>query len=118
MSWEGGLSLGEIMEELKKHDAEKVLNIGLYNPASYRGYYECLMFTPKDGSTVGESLATCECANGITFMGYKGGEFTMTADTECFFAEYSYTGIPITKLVLHGILNNLYTYEEFMQLMY
>ena len=118
MNWEGGMSLGEIIQELKKHDKSKHLNIGLYKPGSYRGYYECLMFEPKHNSTVGESLKSCQEANGKTYTGYKGGEYIMTTDTECYFAEYGATGVAITKPILHGILNNFYEFDDFIIMFY
>lgn len=50
--------------------------------ASYRGYYNHLAI--GDGTaprTVGELLAQCRGAIGRTYCGYKGGSYTMHADT-------------------------------------
>ncbi len=114
MHWEGGMSLGEIIDELKVRDYGAVLQVGFGEPDSYRGYYECLMFKPKQDVKIGDMLGDCQKANGATYEGYKGGEYTMDLDTECYIAEYGNTGLAITKPLLHGILNNLYTFDEFM----
>lgn len=48
---------------------------------SWRGVYAQLSLDTGDPLTVGELLAKAEAANGGTFTGYKGGDFTMGLGT-------------------------------------
>ena len=60
------------------------------DPHSYRGYYSDLAFElVETKTTVKEFLALCinECID-ATFEGYKGGDFTMGADTPLWLSEY------------------------------
>jgi len=81
------LTLGKAIEVIK--DADKTLPVmfdcnnsypGM--PHSYRGFYSDLAF---EWSTVGITaeffLANLTTALGKTYVGYKGGDFTMTDDT-------------------------------------
>ncbi len=117
MAWENGLTLGQIIETLELQEDEK-LKVGFSKPNSYRGYYECLMFEPRQDITIGEMLSACREANGKVYTGYKGGEFEMGLDTECFMAEWGYGGVPITRILLYSLLKNHYEFEEFMSMLY
>lgn len=56
---------------------------------SYRGYYSDLAFETGSGSiTVADFLDECRAALGNVFMGYKGGDFTMTTATPLWSASY------------------------------
>ena len=60
--------------------------------ASYRGYYDRLMLdTDPDPLTAGELLERARKADGATYEGYKGGEYTMSRDTLVHVAEYGCT---------------------------
>lgn len=85
------MNLGELICELKKHDAKKVVAIGFGKPNSYRGYYEDIAFEPAENVTIGSMLKFAKMANGKTFCGYKGGEYKMGEYTECWIAEYGTT---------------------------
>jgi hypothetical protein len=80
------VTLGDLIKELEKHDPEKVVPVGFHHPYSYRGYYELLAFEPKENTTVGEMLQTAKSALGATFIGWKGGEFTIDEHTVCYIA--------------------------------
>jgi len=118
MGYEGGMTLGEIIVELEACDEEFVLNVGFSAPHSYRGYYECLGFEPYVDVTVGDVLKACREAHGATYEGYKGGNFTMGDETECYIAEYGRTGFAITKPILHGLLHNSYFFNQFYNWLY
>jgi hypothetical protein len=57
---------------------------------SYRGYYDHLAISiEKDcNTTVGTLLAACREALGKTYQGYKGGQYTMDADTPVWVANW------------------------------
>jgi hypothetical protein len=80
-----------------------------FDPGSYRGYYADLAFDSKDSSvSAGELLAEAQGAIGKTFTGYKGGDFTMDADTPLWRANYGHCGraiigmsVEADKIILH-----------------
>ena len=89
------LTLGEIIKKLDDIDGNKnvivdidgFLSVG--EPASYRGYYSDLAFEPSDEEiTVKDFLKLCKDSNGISFEGYKGGDFKMEDDTPLWISEY------------------------------
>jgi len=80
------LTLGGIIAALEAEDPARILPYGFNEPHSYRGHYEELAFEPAENITVGEMLAACRSALGATFQGWKGGDYTMDADTECWIA--------------------------------
>lgn len=47
-----------------------------------------MAFKPKENVTFGEMLVHAKSAQGATFTGYKGGEYTMHEYTDCWIAEY------------------------------
>lgn len=80
--------------------------------ASYRGYYENLTLVPGDEpATVKDLLMKAEAANGATFQGWKGGDYTMALDTPVWADDYGNAyghGIGMvtasdTEVVLHII---------------
>jgi hypothetical protein len=82
------MTLGEIIQELKKHNPSLIVPKGWAKGRSFRGYYEDLAFEPKDNATIGEMLKDAEDALGKTFDGYKGGEYEMGEFTDCWICEY------------------------------
>lgn len=76
-------------------------------PVSYRGYYSDLSFPPShDPITVTDLLVNARDALGATFEGYKGGDFTMTAETPLWAADYDIaSGVAI--MGAHVIGDNL-----------
>jgi hypothetical protein len=85
------VSLGELITALGKVDPEAEINFG--NPHSYRGYYADLALEPLD-----KPITVCLLIQDLNHVldreltGYKGGEFTMSADTPVWVAHYGCTG--------------------------
>lgn len=98
------MKLKELIAELKKHPKKQKVALGFHNPHSYRGYYDCLAFEPKENTTVGEMLNAAKSALGNTYCGWKGGEYTMTGDTECYLANMGCIGEEIDKTLLELML--------------
>lgn len=91
------MRLGDLILWLKAQNRRAIVQDGFGSPHSYRGSYDCVAFTPKGSTTFGEMLYYAQCANGQVFEGYKGGEFLMGEDTECYIADYGDIGEPITS---------------------
>lgn len=91
------MTLDELIVALAKADRDLVVAHGFGSPHSYRGDYSEVAFEPAENVTVGSMLDYARSADGKTFTGYKGGEFTMGGWTDCYLAEYGDTGEPITE---------------------
>lgn len=106
------MKLGEIIKILKKYDSEKIVKNGFKYPHSYRGFYFLLAFEPAQNVSIKSMLECAKSAVGKTFIGYKGGEFTMDESTECFLAEYGNCQQDdegddgITEGILYNMLDN------------
>lgn len=88
------MRLGTLIEKLEKmplaatvwfkpvsDDVEKIERHP-YDFASYRGYYDRLALSSSPYPvTVGELLSRARDADGATFTGWKGGDFTMNRST-------------------------------------
>jgi hypothetical protein len=98
------MRLGNIIEELKKHDPETKIHLGFCEPHSYRGIYSELAFEPCKNTKVGDMLKCCERAKKRIFEGYKGGEFTYNNDTECHLAWYGSSGETLGRYLLMFML--------------
>lgn len=86
------MTLGELIAMLSRHDPNKVVRCGFGAPHSYRGYYEQLAFEPMERVRVGDMLADATSALGATFEGYKGGEYRMDEETDCWLAFWGMSG--------------------------
>ena len=86
------MTLGELINELKKMDVNKTVPVGFGSPHSYRGYYEDLAFEPAENVTIGSMLTHAESALGKTFQGYKGGDYVMEDYTTVWIANYGESG--------------------------
>lgn len=99
-----GMTLGEMITALEQA-GDGTLVRGLTAPHSYRGYYDRLALEPSRGPmTVAEVLGQARWALGRTFLGYKGGEYTMGESTLVHVASYGCTGIPLTAERLDQML--------------
>jgi len=115
MSWEGEMSIKEIIDFLSEYDKDRLVENGWYNCCSYRGYYQCLAVEKADFPVTTEAMInTLRDAIGKTFTGYKGGEFLMDEDAGVFYAEYGRTGPPITKPFLKTLLGEDITLGDFL----
>lgn len=97
------MTLGELIEFLEKRDPNKVVKLGFYHPHSYRGYYDQVAFIPVSDTTIGEMLKEARSALGTTYTGWKGGEFTMGAYTDCWIAEWGCCGDAIGVALMRFI---------------
>ncbi len=92
------LSLGTIIELLERCNADAEVRFDFCNlvPAgiySYRGFYNHLAVGHKEWHAVkvSEFLTALRDANGKTFEGYKGGDYTMHDQTPVWVALYGQT---------------------------
>lgn len=99
--------LGDLIAKLQKHDPEKVLKIGFKRPHSYRGDYSCLAFEQAENVKVGDMLDAAKKAIGASFIGYKGGEYTMDDSTDVYLADYGSTGEQIGDLLMSFMLEEI-----------
>lgn len=90
--FETSLGLGALIARLEREDPNRILPLGFAEPHSYRGYYEQLAFEPRQNIAIGDMLAAARSALGRTFVGYKGGEYTMHKYVECWIANYGESG--------------------------
>jgi hypothetical protein len=81
------MTLGELITALEAADPNQVVSHGFHNPHSYRGDYYDLAFEPAQNVTVASMLEAARTALGTTYQGWKGGDFTMDADTWCWLSE-------------------------------
>lgn len=101
------MKLREVIEILERRDPDQVVHVGFAAPNSYRGYYDSIAFTPAIYTTVGAMLAHARSAVGTTFHGYKGGEYTMTLDTDCYVAAWGDYNGNDDKALLEKILRDM-----------
>lgn len=99
------MTLAEIITALEAEDPRKVLPQGFNSPHSYRGYYDELAFEPARNVTVADMLKDARSALGNTYQGYKGGDYVMSDDTDCWLAHYgTAAGESIGPLLLRLML--------------
>jgi hypothetical protein len=96
------MTLGEFIRQLEAQPQENPIvsdtgeMVGGFS--SYRGYYEDLAIVPAQATniladdrtpltTVGAVLAEAEACIGRTFQGWKGGDYTMEAHADLWFAQ-------------------------------
>jgi hypothetical protein len=86
-----------LIKWLEKQDLDCVVEYGFGSPHSDRGNYYNLAFNPVKCTTFRDMLRHARSAYGSTFTGWKGGDFLMNSDTECFIGEYGVCGELITS---------------------
>lgn len=91
------ITLKDLIDWLDTQDPSKSIKDGFGEAMSWRGSYYELAFEPNPVTTVREMLSQAKSAVGETFVGYKGGEFTMDLNCEVYIAEYGTCGEPITS---------------------
>lgn len=112
-------TLGEVILLLKAApQTDKVsLDFTDENPRgldSYRGYYEdvALKYDYEGPAiTVSQLLKMFEEADGKTYTGYKGGEFTMYRKTLVWVAPYGHTGRMLTDIKSENGITTIITEE-------
>jgi len=77
-----------IDQHLREH-GDKLMPWGLTDPKSYRGYYDELAFTKSDGPMqLSQAQANVLEADGATYQGWKGGQYTMGKHTNVHIADH------------------------------
>lgn len=89
--------LKDLLEWLEQQDKSSVVTDGFGKPHTDRGYYTDIAFDPVEKTTFGEMLAHAKYANGATFEGYKGGDFSMHDYTTCRIGRWGSSGEEITS---------------------
>lgn len=92
--------LTELIKRLEQEDPELILSPGWHNPHSWRGSYSELAFEPKGSATVGECLVAARSADGATYQGWKGGDYTMHGFSDVYLAERGEIGDAMSGLLL------------------
>jgi hypothetical protein len=93
--------LDDLINRLRELPQDMPILLGEAN--SYRGYYSDLAFSPlAQPCTVKEALQEAEQANGTTFHGYKGGDYTMTRNTPVWYSHYGCCGPKIMGITDQG----------------
>lgn len=100
------MELRRMIEMLEAADPAMVVPNGFRNPHSYRGYYDDLAFEPAKNITVGEMLEAARSAEGATYQGWKGGDYTMHGYSDCWLSvEGECSGDTISAMLLGYILD-------------
>lgn len=94
------MTLGQLIDALERKDHAMGVQFSFVSMVptgvhSYRGYYDQLAIGYEERypkPTVGELLATLKDADGQTFTGYKGGDYTMDRSTAVWVANNGETG--------------------------
>ena len=100
------VTLGEIIDWLERlpPEDEVVFDFCRASPSgidSSRGDYAelALKYSFKKAATVCDVLKWCKGAVGATFSGYKGGDYTMTRDTQVWVDQWGqWTGTAIDSM--------------------
>lgn len=98
------MTLGELIQMLAAADQDLVLPQGFGNPHSHRGAYENIAFEPERNVPVRNMLEDARLSVGVQFQGWKGGDFTMRGDTDCWLAHEGESGEPISRLLMQLLL--------------
>jgi hypothetical protein len=94
-------NLGNLMNRLRGLPQDMPILLGRAN--SYRGYYCDLAFEPLvQPCTVKEARQEVEQANGTTFEGWKGGDYTMARDTPVWYSHRGDVGLKIMGITDKG----------------
>lgn len=94
------MELAELIEKLQDLDPDRVCRPGFQDPHSYRGYYDRLAFVPCEEAKVSEMLEAAKEANGSTYYGWKGGDFTMGDESFVHLAHEGCLGPRVTELLV------------------
>lgn len=90
------MKLGELIKALEALPERAEVQHGFGEPRSYRGDYSELAFRPGGPVSINAMLIHARSALGETFVGYKGGSYLMSAETECHIAEPGELGEELT----------------------
>ena len=110
------MTLGEIIRRLQEEDMDTEIQVGFGSPHSYRGYYDRLAFELVENTTIRHMLQAALAANGNIYQGYKGGDFKMDENTECYLAEYGMCGCELNSIVLEAMIDPANAVKELIRL--
>ena len=92
------MTLGALIKTLEALRPEQAV-VGLGDEMSYRGYYCDLAFEPSvEPKSAAALLDQARGAMGRVYEGYKGGDFTMGANTPLWIEEYGSCGPRLMSL--------------------
>lgn len=91
------MTLGELISYLNEYVPSARLARGITEPRSFRGSYENLAFKESGQTTYGACLVAARSALDQDYTGYKGGEFRMHENVECYLVDWRDCGDPLTK---------------------
>jgi hypothetical protein len=96
------MTLGKLIKTLEEMPPESEV-ANLHDAHSYRGYYCDLAFEIGAGTIkAAELLTQCHAAMGQVFCGYKGGDYTMGANTPLWIASYGDCGRKLMAVPADG----------------
>jgi hypothetical protein len=96
------VTLGKLIERLEVLPGNGAWD-GLIDPHSYRGFYQQIGFS-RARTTFGKSKALATQSIGSVFRGYKGGQFTMTAETPVWLSSRGGEGRELTETLLETMI--------------
>ena len=113
-------TLGEVILLLQAQPQTNVVELDFTNQNpigldSYRGYYEdlALDYDPNARPKIVEELLKLfEDADGQTYRGYKGGDYTMSRKTLVWVAEYGNCGKMLVDIKSQKGVTTIYTEED------
>lgn len=94
----GNVNLGDLIDWLEKQNPDLVVKDGFGEPHCDRGSYEELAFSPVEETTFGEMLTHARSADGSTYEGWKGGDFTMSRHTPVLIGNHGECGDEIGEI--------------------
>lgn len=98
------MTLGRLISVLETWPRDHKVRLGFARPHSHRGDYRDLAFEPEIDTTVGKMLDAAREAEGATFEGWKGGDFTMRSRTSVYLAHRGRVGEEISGMGLAWML--------------
>lgn len=104
MSSHDNITLGGLIAWLEAQPPDRVYTLGWGggDGHSYRGFYSELAFEPQRNALVKDMLREAQACVGVTFEGYKGGDYEMDESSHVWISSYGTTSdsIELTKTLL------------------
>lgn len=101
------MTLGEVIDRLKREDPDRVVRHGFGRATSYRMSYDEIGFEPADHVTIGSMLANAEAATDQDgLQSWKSGRYVMDLKTPCHIAVYGDPGDELTFDRLEKLIGN------------
>ena len=100
------MTLGKLIQRLGDMPGHQQLCGCLYQPHSYRGYYDDVAFE-YDSLAVQQAsglLSICLETLNRVFTGYKGGEYTYDIGTPVWVARWGHEGVALVDVRLDGTI--------------